>query len=65
MSAINKGRRSQILADFCIFSTKIKSIFNTLDVVFEEIFLLFPSTAHNFVHNRVIGLVIKSEHCFQ
>jgi len=35
--AINKERRSQLLNDFCIFLTK-KSIFNTLDVVFDEIF---------------------------
>jgi len=48
--------------------------FNTLDVVFSEIFL-FPTPINstqfylkcviNFAYNRVIGLVIKSEHCFQ
>jgi len=66
--ANNKGKRSQLLNDFCIFLT-IKSIFNTLDVVFGEIFLLphINSTQFclkyviNFAHNLVIGLVIKSE----
>jgi len=50
-----------------------KSVFNTLDVVFGEIFLLPPINSTqfclkcmiNFTHNRVIGLVIKSEHSFQ
>jgi len=64
--AINKERRSQ-------FNNK-KSIFNTFDVVFGELFLLLPINKQNtvffncvinFVHNLVIGLVIKSEHCFQ
>jgi len=71
--AINKGRHSQLLNDFSIFSTINKSIFNTLDVVFGEIFLLpsINSTQFclkcviNFAHNRIIGLVIKSEHYFQ
>jgi len=55
VTAIRKGRRSQLLNDLCIFSIKkiiiiLKNIFNTLiGIVFGEIFLLPPSTAHNFV----------------
>jgi len=49
------------------------NIFNTLNVVFGEIFLFLPINSTqfclkfviNFAHNCVIGLVIKSEHCFQ
>jgi len=59
LPAINKGRRSQLLSDFCIF---LNNHFNALDVFFGEIFLLSLSTADflrfviNFAHTRVIGL---------
>jgi len=70
--AINKGRCFQFSNNFCIFSTK-KKPFQQTWCSFWWLFLLplinstqfYLKCVINFAHNLVIGLVIKSEHCFQ
>jgi len=67
------GETLPVIKRFLYYFKQKRSIFNTHVVVFGEIFLLTPFNSTQFclkcviniAHNRVIGLVIKSEHCFQ